>query len=324
MKKENKNNDLIVEDVLYFDTYQTEDGKVKYISNAENTFFYQFLMENAENSIGGELNRKAAEDFRIYQEIYVYLMNRGLLKDKRYCIDCCEVENHFFFTLNLSKLKKCTDLEEQLLEYFCKENFSEHIHTFCNPVDSLRCDFCGAISFSRHIGFAVGNKLKTFCLSCHPLDKPGLRDEIQKVYKKQGVLPAVNKRIELLKELSKFRIPEGKTIDNLLDEYQYELDDSEINDTDAKGINIVNDVLKRNGEENLFAFQSVDFDIVIWNRLALRNIDIFSQCAALSEDGEIITLFNKPNVVYLNNTAIDYILQYDLTDEEKEFINLWI
>lgn len=291
--------DIIIEDVIWYNVEKTEE-KTEYINLAKNCFYYQFLMERVDETINGQNNKKAALDFYYYEKIYVFLLNKGILNSSDYCFDWTKIPGGATFSFNLSKAKEDIDLQNLLLDNL--PNMSEYITTFCNPAESFRCDICGAISFSRHLSYGIGNNKRTFCLACHPI-KDEIKSDIQKKYIKDGTIAAVKERLRIVEEFSKAKIAKDKTINILLDEYRIN------NKTDfpSPKIEVINQILKEKKLTEFEAFSCEDFEIVIWNRKRLSDLTIFSEVVALSDEGdEILVLFNKAGVCYLEEKALDF------------------
>ena len=304
--------DIIIEDVIWYKT--KKEGSPKYINQAKKCFYYQFLMERADETINGQNNKKAAMDFYYYEKIFVFLLNEGILNSNDYCLDWTEIPGGATFSFNLSKAKKNIDLQKLLFDKL--PNMSEYITTFCNPAESFRCDICGAVSFSRHLSYGIGNDKKTFCLACHPI-KDDIKSDIQAVYIKHGTITAVKERLKIIVESSKAKIAEDKTINILLDEYRIN------NKTDFPNpkIEIINNILKEKKLDEFEAFSCEDFEIVIWNRKRLADLDIFSEVTALSDEGdEIVVLFNKAGVCYLEEKALDFAQRATEDEELKKLL----
>lgn len=299
IKEEINKDDVIIEDVIWYNIKEKNGEKI-YTNLAKSCFYYQFLMERADGSINGQYNRKAATDFFNYEEIYIFLLSKGILNSSKYCLDWTEISGGATFSFNLTKAKQDINLEEVLLENL--KNMSEYIITFCNPAESFRCNICGAVSLSRNISFGYGNDRITFCLACHPI-KDEIQKDIQKVYKKYGSLAATKERLSIIEKAAKAKIAEDKTINILLDEYKLN------NKTDfpSPKIEIINQILREKNLDEFEAFSCEDFEIVIWNRKRLSDLDIFSDTVSLSDEGdEIVVLFNKAGVCYLDEKAISF------------------
>lgn len=297
----NSKKQRIVEDVIYFK--QNAEGKVTNL--AKDTFYYTYLMEHSNDKIDGQENKKAAEDFFAFEEIYCLLHENGLLKNPKYCIDWTEIGDYgACFTLNLEKLLEDFELERMLNDNL--PGMSDYIKTFIDPAERFYCSICGALTFSRHMEFKLSNGIKeTHCLSCYAVDEP-IQSSIRKVYKCSNgdVIIAVKERIELIREAAKLKIAEGKTINILLDEYKQ---NHAVKD-ENKNVLHIREFLEKNHLTEWEVFESDDFDVVMWNRRGLAKEDLFSKAIALNEtNDEIIMLFTTPSAIYLNEKAIAYI-----------------
>ncbi len=297
MKKEIKKDNLILEDVVYF---EEKDGK--YVSTAKDTFYYQFLMERADASINGQNNLKAATDFENYEKIYVALLNAGVLNYPAFCIDWTPIYGGACFSFNLSKAMHDLKLEAILANELKGEISSDYIQTMLNPADSFRCAICGAVSLSRHVAFIVDGKKTTYCLACHPISKE-CQYQIQKVYHKSGTLDAVRERIRLIDEACKPRIAEGKTINILIDEF---IEENSVNTNPE--VSEIEKLFEKGGYEQFQVFAYDDCGLAIINRERAVDIDVFSEIAALSEDGtEILALFSKAGVCWVDDDARKFV-----------------
>lgn len=288
------NADLIIEDVLY---YEEKDGK--YVSTAEDTFYFQFLMQRADFSINGQNNLKAATDFKNYEEIYVALMNLGLLNDERYCLDFTKIYGGACFSFNLGLALHDLKLKE-ILEIELKGRVSSDcLKTFLNPADSFRCSVCGAVSLSRHITFMTDGKKTTYCLSCYPINKE-IHPLIQKIYHEKGSLPAVRERIRLIDEQCKIHIADGMTIDKLLDDFI-----ADNKDYNNHYVETIDKIFKYTGRNEFQTFAYDDTGVVIIDRNKARDINLFSEFAALNPEGdEILALFDRAGVCWCDENAI--------------------
>lgn len=308
MNSMNNKKDLIVEDVIYF--IENEDGSIE--SNAKNCFFYVFLMEHSKSPVQGNKNKKAAEDFAAYQAIFAYLLGKGYLTDERYCIDFDPINGGACFSLNLGKLLTDVNLEDELTATLSGKITSDYIQTFCNPTDSLRCNYCGAVSYSRRITADTKNGNVPCCLACHPL-KQSICDQIKTVFDNEGTLAAVEKRLALIEQYSVVQIPPGKSINILIDEFLCG------HATDVEDIIVVEirRILEDLGIDIFDVATTDDFDILLLNRSELADLNVFSECVATDfETGEILTFFNKEGVVMTDDNAVHFIAKL-----QKEMLN---
>ena len=300
-----KIDDLIIEDVAWFEKL----GDGKYRTLGDKTFYYTFLMERADESINGQNNRKAAEDFLYYQEIFVYLLNEGILDNPEYCLDWVDIYGGTTFSLNLTKVMKDIDIEAKLNDHFAERGMSEYIQTLCHPADSLRCGICGSVSLSRHISFGQGKDKIVYCLACHPLNE-NCKEKIKKVFEAEGTIPAVAKRLEFIEEASKPKMAEGYTINMFIYNFKAE---NEINP--APKADAIQKIIDKEGFDYFEVFET-EQGIVLWNRKALSDFDIFSKCVTLNSEGtEIIVLFDHAGVVYADEKAIDFACH--MTSDEE-------
>ena len=290
---------MIIEDVVY---YEEKNGRIE--SLAKDTFYYKFLMGRADESINGQNNLKAATDFEAYEKIFTYLLSLGILNSKEYCIDWTPIYGGACFSFNLGKAQKDLDIESMLLERFENENMSDFIHTFCNPVDSMRCDICGSFSFSRFLSFAnKEGKRDVFCLACHPL-KEELRERVKSVYAKDGEYAAVKARIKIIDDACRVKIAPDKTINILIDEF---IKDNSGYCKPSPTVDIIKQILKEENRDEFEVFGYDETGVAILNRKKLSDIDIFSEAVVLNEDGsEIVALFDKAGVIYLDDKAIEF------------------
>ena len=296
MKKEKKEDPIIIEEVVWY----RKDENGNYFSIADKTFYYQFLMEHADDSINGQANKQAAEDFKCYQDIFVFLLNKKILNNPEYCLDFCTIEGGATFTLNLDKIKSEMNIERLLRENFKESYMQKYIDSFLNPADGFKCDFCGAVSLSRHLSFGSGKNKITYCLSCHPI-KEKLQKIIQDVYKNDGSLAAVNKRLALIEEACKPFIAPEKSINILLDEFR------NANETENERARKIRAMLNDKQLEEWECFGFDDVDVVLWNRKRLADINIFADCVVLTEDGkDIIAVMDKAGVVYTDEKAVNF------------------
>lgn len=296
MKNKENNQPVVIEDVVWYRKEPNGD----YCSIAKKTFYYTFLMEHADSKINGESNKQAAEDFKCYQDIFVFLMNKGILNNPEYCLDFCTIEGGATFTLNLDKVKSEMNIERLLRENFKESYMQKYIDSFLNPADGFKCDFCGAVSLSRHLSFGSGKNKITYCLACHPL-KEELQKTIQDIYKNDGSLAAVKKRLALIEEACKPFIAPEKSINILLDEFKEE------NEVYNKSVPKIQNLLKEKHLDEFEVFGYDEFGLIIWNRKKLADINIFSECIILSEDGkDIIAVMDKAGVVYTDEKAVNF------------------
>ena len=140
------------------------------------------------------------------------------------------------------------------------------------------------------------------CLACHPL-RDSIREEIRETYSEGSSQASVSKRLELIEKYSVVQIPEGKSINQLIDEYLHmhvsQVEDARV--TEIRGI--LNDL----GIENFDVFTTNDFEVLMLNREALADIKVFSECVATDyETGEILVFFNKEGVCLIDDEAEKY------------------
>lgn len=298
-----KNLNIIIEDVLYFKEKKV-DGEIINVSAAKDTFYYQFLMERSDDKIQGQNNLKAATNFYIYEQLFLYLFNRGYLTDKRFCIDLTEVPGGYCFTFDLGKAMKTIDIESELKEAFKGQHFDEYIETMCHPTDHLLCSCCSAISLSRHIAFSSKNGKETFCLACYPLEVE-IWNELKNLYEKEGAVPTIKKRLEFVAEASKAKIASDKSIEWLLDEYKR----IHMPQKPTARVKAIRKILDKNNLQDFEVFSTYDFDVVIWNRKKLYDYDVFSKAVKTNGAGaEILYIFNVNDACWLDDMAIEKVL----------------
>ena len=296
MKKEKKEDPIIFEDVVWY----RKDENGNYSSIADKTFYYQFLMEHADDSINGQANRKAATDFACYQRLYVMLLNHEILNWPSFCMDWTEIEGGATFTFNMTEAMKVFDMEQVMKKQFPQAVMDKYIQSLIHPADGFKCSICGAYSFSRHISFGSGKNKTTYCLACHPI-KEELQNEIKRVYNSSGTMAAVKKRLEIIEEAFKAPIAPNKSIDVLLDEFRK---DNEIPNEDSVRIQ---KLLLEKKFDKWECFGAGDVGLVLWDRERLSDINIFSECVAMSEDGEaILAIFDKAGVIYTDEKALEF------------------
>ena len=298
-KKESDKNkkELIVEDVIYY----AENGD-KFVSTAKETFYYQFLMRRASATPMEKKKKKAAEDFEKYQLIFLYLMEKGYLTNTDYCIDFDPIQGGACFSIDLARLLEEVELENDLNKHFEGQHLDEYIKTFCHPVESLRCIYCGSFSFSRFIKDDYFGRDEPCCLACHPLSNE-LKGKIKEEYAKSGSMAAVVKRLELIEEYSKVQIPEGKSINSLIADYKatYKTDIEDV------GVSEIRNILNELGLESYDVFSTGDYDILLLNMEALADINTFSECVGVEEeDAEILVFFEKEGAVWINDNAVKF------------------
>ena len=301
------NQPIIIEDVAWF--CEDEEGKCNSI--ARKTFYYNFLMDHASDSISGESNRQAAQDFDFYEELYVFLINKKILNDPRFCLDWTQIEGGATFTFNLSEALKVYDLESMLKESFPQAEMQKYIETLMHPADGFRCDFCGAYSFSRRLSCGNGKDKRTYCLSCHPLNDD-VQDVIKKEYERNGTLEAVRERLAYIEYASHPKIASGQTINTLLD--QFILGNEESNEFS----NRIQEILDENELDEWETFGYDDVGVILWNRKRLSDINIFNKCVFLNEEGDgIIMIVDRAGVIYSDEKAIDFAEKMKKEKEKK-------
>jgi hypothetical protein len=318
--KKTTNKDLVIEDVIWFE--KNEGGnkdRCPYRSSAKSTFYYTFLMDNSDCSIQGQNNLKAANDFLAFEDIYVFLLNLGILNNKHYCLDWSEIYGGATFSFNLGKALEDIDLENVLTEHFTDKEMSDYIKTFCHPADSFRCKFCGAVSLSRHLCFTDDHgDREVHCFACHPIDDELSLLKIKATYEELGSIEAVQLRNELIETATIAKIAPNKTINMLLDEFIAS------NKTDlgnaARKVEVIQKIFDEGDYDEWEAFAYDKYGIVMLNRARLADIKIFSDSVSLSEEGdEILTMFNNVGVVYLDDAAIEFAKRMT---ENKEYIKI--
>lgn len=300
MKNENKT-PIIIEDVVYYD--QTEKG---YKCLAKDTFYYNFLMNRSTDEINGQSNLMAATDFLNYEKIYVALLDKLILKNPTYVIDWCDIDGGACFSLNLSAVLNDFDLEKILRKEFEDEpEMEKYISNFCNPPEYRRCHVCGAFSFSRFIEYSSSdNEKHVYCLACSPL-KDELKEKVKKVFQTKGTEAAVKERIEIIDDACRVKIPEGKTIDGLIDDFIEYNQPGNMRVADPRYF-VIKNILEEADRTDLQVFP-YENGVAILNRAKLKNIDNFSNTVAMSEDGtEIIALFDKPGLCWCDEKAIEF------------------
>ena len=294
---------IIIEDVVYYK--KTPQGLM---CTAQDSFYYQFLMEHADDSINGQNNCKAATDFLNYEKIFVYLLELEILNHSNYCLDFCPIEGGATFSFNLTYAMDDYDIETMLFQKFADEDMEKYIHQFCNPTEGLKCDICGCVSLSRHLSYLDDNKNKlVFCFGCHPL-KQELKDKIKSVFETEGIIAAAKERIRLIDEACKVQIAPNKTINILLDEFIAQCRQP-WKKPDPR-IDVINQILDEAGRNEFEAF-SYENGIALINRKRLADINIFSEVVALNETGdEIVVLFEKAGVCWVDDNAIAFIKKF--------------
>ena len=132
-------------------------------------------------------------------------------------------------------------------------------------------------------------------------EKPSLMRTIQDVYKNDGSLAAVNKRLALIEEACKPFIAPEKSINILLDEFR------NANETENERARKIRAMLNDKQLEEWECFGFDDVDVVLWNRKRLADINIFADCVVLTEDGkDIIAVMDKAGVVYTDEKAVNF------------------
>ena len=142
------------------------------------------------------------------------------------------------------------------------------------------------------------------CLSCQLLSKKQL-NAIEKVCNEFGVLQAVNQRLKESLIKSRFNVAKDKSIPILLDEFKKN------NSVDfyEDQVDVIKQLLNKNGMDNYEVFCYNLLGIVIWNREALQHKETFVQSVVTNADGtEITTVFNS-DAIHLDDKAIEFVLK---------------
>lgn len=298
---------IIIEDVIWYDI---KDGV--YQNSAKDTFYYQFLMENANKAIGGQENRQAATDFFNYEELYIALLNKGILQ--KYCLDYSEIYGGATFSFNLTEALKECDVEHVLKTAFPDAHMDKYIQSFLHPADGFKCSVCGAVTLSRHITFRDSKDAKrTYCIACYPLDE-AQHKALSKFHAENNIVETVKKRNQIISDMAIIKIAEGLTPNILLDRFIKD-QESAITTVNPK-ISVIQQILEEAGRTEFEVFQPDDDGIVIWDRRKLANLETFYDTVVLSSDGtEIVLLYNRAAVCFLDDDAIRFASC--LTTDEK-------
>lgn len=291
MKKDNL---FIIEDEIYFDTEMINDSIV-YVSTAKDSQYYQSLINNADEY--------AAERLVMVNDIYVWLLDLNYLDDPKYNLSWEYIsEQCAAFTFNMRKLlENYPDVENQLHIVFCDKAYGKILDMIFKNNKQYKCSVCGACTFSRELSTDNRDKL---CLSCQLLSKKQL-NAIEKVCNEFGVLQAVNQRLKESLIKSRFNVAKDKSIPILLDEFKKN------NSVDfyKDQVDVIKQLLNKNGMDNYEVFCCNLLGIVIWNREALQHKETFVQSVATNADGtEILTIFNS-NAIYIDDKAIEFALK---------------
>ncbi len=298
MKDCKENEAVIIEDVIWYDL---KDGVFQ--NSAKDTFYYQFLMENASKAIGGQENRQAATDFFNYEELYICLLNKGVLQ--KYCLAFDNIYGGTTFSFNLTSALKEVDIEKLLKEVFPDAYMDKYIQTFLHPADGLKCSVCGAVTLSRHITFRDSKNAKqTYCIACYPLDE-AQHKELRKFHAENDIVETVKKRNQIISDMAITKIAEGLTPNILLDRFIKD-QEAAITVVNPK-IAVIQQILEAAGRTEFEVFQPDDDGIVIWDRRKLANLEAFYDTVVLSSDGtEIVLLYNRAAVCFLDDDAIKF------------------
>lgn len=294
----NKPKDVIIEDIVCCDY---KNGHYESIAN----FSYLYdVMTDLYDITKKECVKEGKTAYIYFSEIFVALLNLGLLGNPDYSLYYTPVNGGIKFAFNLSKAKRKMNLEAMLKKELDGWVPEQYIQSFLNPSDYCFCTNCGAVELTNRMHFFYEVKQSDCCSLCSELSKDFAK-LVRIEAENHGTAAAIKLRRELIKIHNRVYIAAGKTIDGLIDEF------IAYNRMEPNAYyEAVSKILEECGRKELQAFAMGKFGVCIINRIKAADIDVFSEIACMADDSgtELWDLKEKMGVCWYDDNALKYAL----------------